>query len=50
MLINSNDYIEVLNDIKAQIKTAQRRLAFTVNGELFMLYCNIGKVINEYSA
>ena len=49
MLINNNDYITVVDDIKKRIKTAQRRLALTANGELFILYWNIGRVINEYS-
>ena len=49
MLINNNDYITVVDDIKKRIKTAQRRLAIAVNGELFILYWNIGRVINEYS-
>ena len=49
MLINSNEYITVVDDIKSRIKTAQRRLALAANGELFTLYWNIGKVINEYS-
>ena len=49
MLINNSEYITVINNIKEQIKTAQRRLALAANGELFTLYWNIGKVINEYS-
>ena len=49
MLINNNEYISVIDNIKTQIKTAQRRLALAANGELFMLYWNIGNVINEYS-
>ena len=49
MLINSKDYISAVNDIKKQIKTAQRRLLLSANSELFLLYWNIGKVINEYS-
>ena len=49
LLINSSEYLSIVDDIKAQIKTAQRRLALEVNSELFMLYWNIGRVINEYS-
>jgi predicted nuclease of restriction endonuclease-like (RecB) superfamily len=49
MLISNSEYITVVDDIKAQIKTAQRRLALAANGELFTLYWNIGKIINEYS-
>ena len=50
MLINKSDYISVANDIKAQIRAAQRRVLLTANSELFTLYWNIGKVINENSA
>ncbi len=50
MLINNSDYISVLGDIKARIKAAQRRVLLSANAELFMLYWNIGKVINEYSS
>ena len=49
MLINNREYITVVNDIKTHIKTAQRRFALAANGELFTLYWNIGKLINEYS-
>lgn len=49
MLINNNDYISVLGDIKERIRAAQRRVLLSANKEMFMLYWNIGKVINEYS-
>jgi predicted nuclease of restriction endonuclease-like (RecB) superfamily len=49
MLINSSDYLSVVNDIKSRIRLAQRRVSLSANAELFMLYWNIGKVINEYS-
>ena len=49
MLINNNDYISIVNDIKARIKNAQHKVLITANTELFVLYWNIGKVINEYS-
>jgi predicted nuclease of restriction endonuclease-like (RecB) superfamily len=49
MLINNNEYLSVVNDIKARIRAAQRRVLMSANGELFALYWNIGKVINEYS-
>ena len=50
MLINNNEYISVVNDIKTRIRTAQRRVLLSANSELFSLYWNIGKVINENSA
>jgi predicted nuclease of restriction endonuclease-like (RecB) superfamily len=49
MLINNNDYIFVVNDIKTRIREAQRRVILTANSELFMLYWNIGRVINDNS-
>jgi len=50
MLINNNEYISAVSDIKTRIKSAQRRVLLSANGELFELYWNIGKVINEYSS
>jgi len=50
MLINNNEYLSVVSDIKAQIRAAQRRVLLSANGESFSLYWNIGKVINENSA
>ncbi|MCL1794652.1 MAG: DUF1016 N-terminal domain-containing protein [Oscillospiraceae bacterium] len=49
MLINNNEYLSVANDIKTRIRAAQHRVLFAANSELFLLYWNIGKVINEYS-
>ena len=49
MLINNNEYISVVNDVKGRIKTAQRRAMLSANNELFSLYWDIGKIINENS-
>jgi predicted nuclease of restriction endonuclease-like (RecB) superfamily len=49
MLINNNEYISVVSDIKAQIKKAQYRAALSANSELITLYWNIGVIINENS-
>ena len=49
MLINNNEYLSVVNDIKARIKAAQHRVLLTANSELFSLYWNIGRVINDNS-
>jgi predicted nuclease of restriction endonuclease-like (RecB) superfamily len=49
MLINNNEYLSIVNDIKTRIRTAQRRVLLSASGELFALYWNIGKVINDYS-
>src|SRR5574344_1869290 len=45
MRINNNEYFEVLNNIKQQIRNAQYRAVLSVNQEQIMLYWNIGKII-----
>jgi len=47
--MNNTDYILVINEIKAQIRAAQRRTLLGTNSELFTLYWNIGKMINKHS-
>ncbi len=49
MLINNNEYLSVADAVKTHIRAAQRRVLVTANSELFTLYWNIGKVINENS-
>lgn len=46
MLINTKEYISILENIKSQIATVQQRIIFNANAELLMLYWNIGKIIN----
>ena len=48
MLINSNEYIDLVNEIKRQIQLAQYRAALEVNTELVMLYHHIGSEINRH--
>ena len=50
MLINNDEYVSAVNDIKLQIKRAQRKVMISANAELFLLYWRIGKIINERSA
>ena len=45
MLLNTNEYFETLNDIKAQIKISQYRAVLGVNKEMINLYWTIGKII-----
>ena len=45
MLINNNEYFEVLDNIKTRIKTAQYKAVLGANRELMELYWNIGKII-----
>jgi len=49
MLMNSNEYFEILEDIKMRIKTAQYKAALGMNREQILLYWNVGKVIIENS-
>ena len=48
MLINDNEYLDIVETIKLEIKSAQYQAAVSVNRELIMLYYNIGKIINEH--
>jgi len=49
MLINNSEYLSVVNDIKTRIRAAQRRVLLSANSELFLLYWNIGRAINNHS-
>ena len=48
MLMNNNEYIEIIETIKGEIRGAQYKAALSVNRELIMLYYHIGTVINEH--
>ena len=48
MLINQTDYLATIEEIKAEIKKSQYRVAVKVNHELLLLYYRIGKVINTH--
>jgi predicted nuclease of restriction endonuclease-like (RecB) superfamily len=45
MLINSSDYIEILNDIKERIKSAHYRAVLGANREQILLFWHIGRTI-----
>jgi len=45
MLINNNEYFEVLESVKTRIKTAQYKAVLGANKELMELYHNIGQII-----
>lgn len=47
MLMNDNQYLSVIENIKAKIGNAQFKAAVSVNRELVMLYYNIGLIIND---
>jgi len=47
MLMNDNQYLSIIENIKKEIENAQFKAAVSVNRELVMLYYNIGLIINE---
>lgn len=47
MLLNSEGYIKIADDIKKQIKKAQYKAVLSANRELISLYWNIGNMINK---
>lgn len=48
MLMNSNEYLNIVESIKQDVRTAQYRATVSVNRELLVLYHSIGEVINEH--
>lgn len=48
MLMNTNEYLEIVDNIKSNIRSAQYKAAVAANKELIMLYWNIGKIINAH--
>ena len=48
MLMNSNEYLHIVESIKQEIRTSQYRAAVSVNRELLILYHSIGEVINAH--
>ena len=50
MLMNTNEYIQIIERIKSEIREAQYKATVSVNTELIMLYYNIGNTINAYKS
>ncbi len=48
MLMNDNQYLSIVEEIKTKIQTARHTAMIGVNHELIMLYYNIGRTINEH--
>lgn len=48
MLMNTDEYLHIVESIKQEIRTAQYRAAVSVNRELLILYHSIGEVINAH--
>jgi predicted nuclease of restriction endonuclease-like (RecB) superfamily len=49
MLMNNNEYFEILEDIKNRIKGTQYKAVLGMNREQILLYWNIGKIIIDNS-
>ena len=50
MLMNNNEYLDLVQTIKQEIQQAQYKATLSVNKELIMLYYSIGKIINEHKS
>ena len=50
MLINSTEYISIVENIKREITDAQYRAAVHVNADMLLLYHEIGCIINEHKS
>lgn len=50
MLMNSNEYLATIEQVKQEIKAAQYKAAVHVNTELIMLYHSIGCLINHHKS
>lgn len=50
MLLNDNQYLSVVEEIKNKIQSARYKATVAVNSELVLLYHGIGQTINEHKA
>ncbi|MBR6517437.1 MAG: DUF1016 family protein [Bacilli bacterium] len=50
MLINTSQYLSVIEEIKNEIDRAQYKAVLQVNKELILLYYEIGQIINKYKS
>lgn len=50
MLMNSSEYLSIVDSIKREITDAQYRAAVHVNADLLLLYYDIGCIINEHKS
>ena len=48
MLLNSNEYMDLLQTVKQEIREAQYKATLSINKELILLYHSIGRLINEH--
>lgn len=49
MLANTPDYVDVLEQIKSDIRNTRARAVRTINGELICMYWRIGKELGRHS-
>ena len=50
MLMNNNEYLDLVQMVKQEIRQAQYKATLSVNKELIMLYHGIGRIINEHKS
>ena len=50
MLLNTAEYLSIIENIKSEITAAQYRAAVHVNADMLLLYYDIGCVINEHKS
>lgn len=48
--MNNTEYLDLVQNVREEIRRAQYKAALSVNKELIMLYYTIGKIINEYKS
>ena len=50
VLMNSSEYVSIVENIKREITGAQYRAAVHVNVDMLLLYYDIGSIINEHKS
>ena len=50
MLMNTTEYLSIIENIKSEIRAAQYRAAVHANADMLLLYHDIGCVINEHKS
>lgn len=50
MLMNTAEYLSIIENIKSEIRAAQYRAAVHANADMLLLYHDIGCVINEHKS
>ena len=50
MLMNTAEYLSIIENIKSEITAAQYRAAVHVNADMLLLYYDIGCIINEHKS